>query len=253
MPPKIKVTKTHSEKIEKKEDNHEDKKNDNIISHVDINQKIDSIIKRLDNVEKSNLQGKIDTVQSSLDAFKLEFLDHIPKQFYKIQLSYAETNDFNTVSKLTDLVNFFFRKRSEFLPTFALWDWTKYKSSTQTILTINFLFRLDKPVSIYDFRNIILDSAHKDLYINGIEDGVYQLINYIKYYKISNKLDSSNPDEGANIWKVGGDSTFMIDPKLNDQLFTNSSNYSSDINLQLYFKDLIETKNWFKLFTIKAY
>jgi hypothetical protein len=112
---------------------------------------------------------------------------------------------------------------------------------------------LDKPVSIYDFRKILLDSAHKDLYINGIEDGVYQLINYIKYYKISNKLDSSNPDEGANIWKVGGDSTFMIDPKLNDQLFTNSSNYSSDINLQLYFKDLIETKNWFKLFTIKAY
>jgi hypothetical protein len=98
-----------------------------------------------------------------------------------------------------------------------------------------------------------MDNTDQNLYIIAIEDGIYQLINYIKYYKIGNKLDSSNPDEGAQIWKIGGDSTFMLDTHMNTDPFMGSNNYTGDVNLQVYFKELIDNKNWFKLFTIKAY
>jgi hypothetical protein len=237
-----------------------------IISHLEHHSRLENILKKITEMENKMLEmhsnlivdivNKVDKMESSLEeigSFKKEFFHHIPQQYFKIQWSYGDTSDYNTVSKLFDIVNLFFSRRKDFLPTFVLWDWQKYfeKESNQYILTVNFIFRLDKPTSVKDFKNILLEVLpQKKLYMVGIEDGICQLINYIKYYNINEKLTSTNPDEGACIWKLGGDSTFKSDQQMNTEPFIQSTNYIPDVELQLYYKQLIDNKEWLKLFTL---
>jgi hypothetical protein len=179
------------------------------------------------------------------------FLNDIPKQYFKLQYVVKTQPNTITTELVNEHVNKFFSYRRALKPTFVLWDWKQKKDELNTTLEINFIFRVDNPISVSDFKQIYVGDKDAPLYVGVLEDGYFQIINYIKYYGIASKLENPNDQVGAEIWKIGGDDKWMCNTELNDEVFTASTNYINEQLLQLYFVNCIKAKNWLKLFNLK--
>jgi hypothetical protein len=207
----------------------------------DIYHKVDNISARVSSI--ANYLGFVDDYVNNKD-----FLNEIPRQYFKIQ--YQIYDKHITQTHIDEKINIVFNFRTEFLPTFALWHWKINKlSNGNEQMTLTILIRTDKSISLKQIKDYVPGTP----FINVIDDSIFQIVNYIKYYGIAEKIEIPLATEGAEIWKVGGDDAYPCSKTMNSDAFLSSVNYNGDQRLQKYFEGLITSKEWFKLFDIKFY
>lgn len=213
------------------------------------------LMERIENLEKENQQMRKD-IEDMKNNMHLNQKQHYFKFSTTFHAPYALTIE----SRVKTYINSIMNHRTVFKPIFLLWNYTvtdifdminesEYINiENRYSIHISAYMFVEVPVSIYEMTNYVNNTSIKIYILAG---GLYELKQVIKEmvgYQIL--LPYLNENDRIEIWTRGGTLEHDINPIMNNEPFTSSSNYIKCEALQHEYFHMIHTRHWNELLCV---
>lgn len=212
------------------------------------------LMERIENLEKENQQ-----MQKELENMKQNMQLYQKHHYFKFSSSFHVPYATSIEKHVKLRIDAIMKQRKIFKPIFLMWNYTVtdifdmiHESEQQNIENIYsihitaYLFT-EVPISIYEMSNYVNSS----ITITVLAGGLYELKQVIKEmvgYQVL--LPYLNENDRIEIWTRGGTLEHDINPIMNTEPFTQSSNYIKSEALQQEYFHMIHTEHWNELLCV---
>lgn len=211
------------------------------------------LMDRIEKIEREN-----ENLKEQLTKFQSNFEHYQKFHTFKFTTGFKSNYCMNIIHKIKTLLNVIMNNRITFQPTFAFWEYTVIDTNIENnentennenryYISFKMYIHTTISVSMVEFKNWL---NNNDINVEPVYGNIYELKLILQYLMSwNNTLPYLSDDHKIEIWKRGG-TLFEeeLNPIMTTELFTSSSNYIANEDLQKEYFRLVQYNEWKELF-----
>jgi len=213
------------------------------------------LMERIEKLEKEN-----QTLFQEIKDIKNNMEEYQKYHCFKFTTSFHSNYIANVEYTVKTYINDIMKERIKFIPLFMMWNYNiidifdmitesdQDKIDNRYYIHLSIYVLIEKPLSIMEWKLLITSPK---VNIEILKGGLFEmktLIQEIIGYQVL--LPYLNENDRIEIWIKGGLIEYELDPIMNIDLFTKSSNYIKSTELQEEYFRIVKSRNWSELFGI---